>query len=224
MACLLGIDVSTTATKALLIDEHGAVVAVAADHYPFETPRPGWTEQHPHLFWDGTVKSIRAVLAQASLTGADVAAVGFTGQMHGMTLLDASGEVVRPCILWNDQRTAAQCAEITRRAGGEQAVLDLTGNPVLTGVLNLFFRAGVSDAHCGMRSFTRDAYQRLNLVTTGMEFASEMVIKAVQAGLRIAEVPITYYPRKGESKLHSFRDGWRHLRFMLSEVSRTATP
>ncbi len=133
MAYLLGVDVSTTATKALLIDEHGAVVAVAADHYPFETPRPGWTEQHPHLFWEGTVKSIRAVLAQSGLTGADVAAVGFTGQMHGMTLLDASGEVIRPCILWNDQRTAAQCAEITRRAGGEQAVLTLTGNPVLTG-------------------------------------------------------------------------------------------
>jgi xylulokinase len=133
MTCLLGIDVSTTATKALLIDERGAVVAVAAEHYPFDSPRPGWTEQPARLFWDGTVKSIRAVLAQARLTGADVAAVGFTGQMHGMTLLDASGEVVRPCILWNDQRTAAQCAEITRRAGGQQAVLDFTGNPVLTG-------------------------------------------------------------------------------------------
>ena len=96
------------------------------------------------------------------------------------------------------------------------------GNPFLTGMLNLLFKAGVSDAHCGMRAFTREAYEQMKLKTPGMEFASEMVIKAVQAGLRIAEVPITYYPRKGESKLHSFRDGWRHLRFMLSEVSRTA--
>ena len=89
------------------------------------------------------------------------------------------------------------------------------GNPTLTGILNLLFRAGVSDAHCGMRAFTKDAYEKLGLQTTGMEFASEMVIKAAKVGLKITEVPITYYPRKGESKLHSFRDGWRHLRFML---------
>jgi len=89
------------------------------------------------------------------------------------------------------------------------------GNPILTRILNLLFRAGVSDAHCGMRAFTREAYQQMELQTTGMEFASEMVINAKKAHLKIAEVPITYYPRKGESKLNSFRDGWRHLRFML---------
>ena len=89
------------------------------------------------------------------------------------------------------------------------------GNPVLTGILNLLFRSGVSDAHCGMRSFTREAYQQMELQTTGMEFASEMVIKAIKTDLKIKEIPITYYPRKGESKLNSFRDGWRHLRFML---------
>lgn len=89
------------------------------------------------------------------------------------------------------------------------------GNPVLTGLLNLLFRSGVSDAHCGMRSFTREAYQQMELQTTGMEFASEMVIKAIKTDLEIKEIPITYYPRKGESKLNSFRDGWRHLRFML---------
>lgn len=89
------------------------------------------------------------------------------------------------------------------------------GNPVLTGILNVLFRSGVSDAHCGMRSFTREAYQQMELQTTGMEFASEMVIKAIKTDLKIKEIPITYYPRKGESKLNSFRDGWRHLRFML---------
>ena len=89
------------------------------------------------------------------------------------------------------------------------------GNPVLTGILNVLFRSGVSDAHCGMRSFTREAYQQMELQTTGMEFASEMVIKAIKTELKIKEIPITYYPRKGESKLNSFRDGWRHLRFML---------
>lgn len=91
------------------------------------------------------------------------------------------------------------------------------GNPVLSGLLNLFFRTGIGDAHCGIRSFTRQAFERMHLQTGGMEFASEMVIHAAKAGLRIEEVPITYYPRAEgtEAKLRSFRDGWRHLRFML---------
>ena len=101
------------------------------------------------------------------------------------------------------------------RPGAMPKLHQYLGNPVLTGILNLLFHAGVSDAHCGMRAFTREAYQQMQLQTTGMEFASEMVIKATKANLKIVEVPITYYPRGGESKLNSFRDGWRHLRFML---------
>jgi hypothetical protein len=89
------------------------------------------------------------------------------------------------------------------------------GNPVLTGILNLFFRTGVRDAHCGMRAVRREALPRLDLRTTGMEFASEMVIRAGKARLDIAEIPIHYHPREGASKLSSFRDGWRHLRFLL---------
>jgi hypothetical protein len=89
------------------------------------------------------------------------------------------------------------------------------GNPILTGLLNLFFRTGVNDAHCGMRALRRDVLPRLDLRTTGMEFASEMVIRASKERLRIAEFPIEYHPRGGESKLSSFRDGWRHLRFLL---------
>jgi hypothetical protein len=89
------------------------------------------------------------------------------------------------------------------------------GNPILTGILNLFFRTGVKDAHCGMRALRRDVLPRLQLRTGGMEFASEMVIRAAKEKLRIAEFPISYHPRGGESKLSSFRDGWRHLRFLL---------
>src|SRR5215212_6229288 len=89
------------------------------------------------------------------------------------------------------------------------------GNPVLTGILNLFFRTGVSDAHCGMRGLRRDVLPKLDLRTTGMEFASEMVIRASKESLDIREIPIEYHPRAGESKLSSFRDGWRHLRFLL---------
>ncbi len=89
------------------------------------------------------------------------------------------------------------------------------GNPMLSGILNLFFSTGVHDAHCGMRALRRDVLPRLDLRTTGMEFASEMVVRAGKERLNIAEIPIHYHPREGESKLSSFRDGWRHLRFLL---------
>jgi hypothetical protein len=93
----------------------------------------------------------------------------------------------------------------------------MVGNLFLTGVLNLLFGARVSDAHCGMRAFRREAYERMSLRSEGMEFASEMVMMAVVRGMRIGEVPIRYYPREegSSSKLRALRDGWRHLRFML---------
>lgn len=89
------------------------------------------------------------------------------------------------------------------------------GNPFLSWFLNLLFDTGISDSHCGMRAFTAEAFEKMHLKTTGMEFASEMVINSSLADLKTTEIPITYYPREGESKLHSFRDGWRHMRFML---------
>ena len=89
------------------------------------------------------------------------------------------------------------------------------GNPILSGMLRLFFHTKISDAHCGMRSFTKEAYKKMNLKTTGMEFASEMVVNALRAKLKIKEIPITYHPRLGESKLNAFKDAWRHIRFML---------
>ncbi len=93
--------------------------------------------------------------------------------------------------------------------------LSRIGNPILSGILRLFFRTKIRDAHCGMRSFTRQAYNKLNLQTTGMEYASEMIVKAVFQKLKIKEVPISYSSRVGESKLSPFIDGWRHLKFML---------
>ncbi|MEM7481601.1 MAG: glycosyltransferase family 2 protein [Acidobacteriota bacterium] len=89
------------------------------------------------------------------------------------------------------------------------------GNPILSGMLKLLFRTRISDSHCGMRSFTREAYQRMGLRTTGMEFASEMVVNSLRERLKIEEIPITYRPRIGESKLVGMRDAWRHVRFML---------
>ena len=129
---LLGIDVGTTGSKALLIDADGAVIASATTEYPMFTPQPLWAEQNPADWWVATVASIRQVLAEGDARPDQVAGVGLTGQMHGLVLLDAAGEVLRPCIMWNDQRTAAQCAEITAMVGADE-VLRLTGNPVLPG-------------------------------------------------------------------------------------------
>jgi xylulokinase len=132
MRYFLGIDTSTTATKALLMDERGEVVGVAAAEYPFETPYPLWSEQDPALWWDATVKSIRKVLADTGLSGDQIQGVGLTGQMHGLVILDKNGEVLRPSILWNDQRTGAQCDQIRARLGKEK-LIQITGNDALTG-------------------------------------------------------------------------------------------
>ncbi len=128
----LGIDISTTGAKALLMDATGAVVTTATTALSLSTPKPLWSEQDPHDWWNGIVKSIQQALKQAGATGDDVTAVGLTGQMHGLTLLDKNGEVLRPAILWNDQRTGAQCDEIRARVG-KARFIQITGNDALTG-------------------------------------------------------------------------------------------
>ena len=132
MAHVLGIDVSTTATKAVLIDESGAVVGVGASAYGFNVPRPLWSEQDPELWWDGAVTAIRSVIATTGVPADEVVAIGLTGQMHGAVLLDAAGDVLRPAILWNDQRTATECDAI-RDALGPERLIAITGNDALTG-------------------------------------------------------------------------------------------
>ena len=132
MQYFIGIDSSTTATKALLIDEQGDVVAVAATEYGYETPRPLWSEQDPDLWWEGAANSIRQVLASSGVKADEVHGIGLTGQMHGLVLLDEDGKVLRPAILWNDQRTGPQCDEIRRRLG-KPRLIQITGNDALTG-------------------------------------------------------------------------------------------
>jgi xylulokinase len=117
MKLFLGLDVSTTGAKALLIDEKGSVVSSATAPLTLSTPHPLWSEQDPHEWWIGIAKSIRQVLELANMPGSAVTAIGLTGQMHGLVLLDEQGEVLRPAILWNDQRTGAQCDEIRARLG-----------------------------------------------------------------------------------------------------------
>ena len=124
----LGIDVSTTGAKALLLDEKGKVVASATTPLTLDTPKPLWSEQDPKEWWSGTKTSIQTALKTAGATGKDVATVGLTGQMHGLVLLDAQRNVLRPAILWNDQRTGKECDEIRTRMGGREALVKVTGN------------------------------------------------------------------------------------------------
>ncbi|MFN2135302.1 MAG: xylulokinase [Candidatus Promineifilaceae bacterium] len=129
---LLGLDISTTGAKALIVDRAGEVVASATHPLSLSTPHPLWSEQDPQGWWDGMWRSIAGALAAANLGGDDIAAIGLTGQMHGLVLLDESGQVLRPAILWNDQRTGPQCDEIRQRVGKER-LIQITGNDALTG-------------------------------------------------------------------------------------------
>jgi xylulokinase len=130
---VLGIDVSTTATKAVLVDDAGSVAAVGAAEYESEIPRPLWSEQSPALWWDAVIEATRTVLDRSGVDPAAVDAIGLTGQMHGAVLLDDADRVLRPAILWNDQRTAAEC-ELIRAAVGPERLIDLTGNDAVTGL------------------------------------------------------------------------------------------
>jgi xylulokinase len=132
MALVLGIDVSTTATKAILVDGEGAVRGIGAAEHDVQTPRPLWSEQDPAAWWAAATVAIPAALAAAGASGADVEAVGLTGQMHGAVLLGAGDEVLRPAILWNDQRTGAECDEIRATVGPER-LIEVTGNDAITG-------------------------------------------------------------------------------------------
>ncbi len=128
----LGLDLGTTGVRALLIDRMGAVLGSATAEHPLYSPAPGWMEQNPEDWWSSTCQAVRAALRQTGIDAADIQAIAVSGQMHGATLVDADGTVVRPCILWNDQRSVSQCAEITALVG-TQRLLELTGNVPLAG-------------------------------------------------------------------------------------------
>jgi xylulokinase len=129
----LGIDIGTSGTKTIAIDEKGTIVASASAEYPCDHPRPGWSEQDPTLWWDATKETVQQVMASGRFQRSDVLGVGLSGQMHGSVFLDAAGEVIRPALLWNDQRTAVECHEIETKAGGREALIRMVANPALTG-------------------------------------------------------------------------------------------
>ncbi|MDX2065997.1 MAG: xylulokinase [Fimbriimonadaceae bacterium] len=131
MAQLLGIDVGTSGAKVVLIDESGTLLAQASAGYPLDIPQPGWSQQNPEDWWQGVCDCLRQIAAELGERFAPTG-IGLTGQMHGAVFLDASGDIVAPAILWNDQRTVEECEEIERTLGRDQ-VIAVTGNPALTG-------------------------------------------------------------------------------------------
>jgi xylulokinase len=133
MAIFLGIDIGTSGTKTLAIDERGKILAEAMECYDSYFPKPLWSEQDPEDWWQATVQTVRATVKKAKVKPADVKAIGLSGQMHGSVFLDKNDRVIRRALLWNDQRTAAECDEIERRAGGRRQLIKMVANPALTG-------------------------------------------------------------------------------------------
>jgi glycosyltransferase involved in cell wall biosynthesis len=176
-------------------EDDSAATAAAAGARVVREPRRGYGSAYLAGF--AAAHGDYIVMADADLT------YDFGDIPRFVTELDAGGQLVMGDRMDNI------------RPGAMPWLHRYVGNPILTGILNLFFATGVKDAHCGMRAVRREVLPALDLRTTGMEFASEMVIRASKEGLDIRQVPIEYRPRHGESKLSSFRDGWRHLRFLL---------
>ncbi|MDI3530208.1 MAG: xylulokinase [Candidatus Atribacteria bacterium] len=131
--CVVGIDIGTSSCKTLAIDEHGEVVASSSAEYPVYTPFPGWSEQDPLDWWNAVKSTFREVAAKVKEHDFSIEGIGLTGQMHGLVLLDAQGKVLRPCILWNDQRSAPFCDQIHSLVGGKEKFMEITNNIMLPG-------------------------------------------------------------------------------------------
>src|SRR5438105_6979575 len=125
MAHLLGIDIGTSGTKTLICDDDGKVLATATAEHPISSPKPGWSEQDPQDWWNATCAATKAVLRKSKVKPNDIAGIGLSGQMHGSVFLADSDMPLRPALLWNDQRTAAECEEIESKAGGRERLIEV---------------------------------------------------------------------------------------------------
>ncbi|MCQ2437925.1 MAG: xylulokinase [Clostridia bacterium] len=133
MRMLVGLDIGTSGAKCIVADETGKVLASSVQEYPLYTPKPGWAEQNPEDWWQAVVRGLKVILSNPAVRKEDIVGVSFSGQMHGLVAMDKGNNVIRPAILWCDQRTQKQCDEITAAAGGLQGLLTYSNNRMLTG-------------------------------------------------------------------------------------------
>ena len=156
MSFVMGIDVGTSGVKCIIINEKGEVLASDTQSYPLSTPQNGWSEQDPADWWEGTKKAIKNVIKKSAIDNSEITALGFSGQMHGLVALDENDEVIRPAILWNDQRTSRECDEIIEMAGGLEGLLSYTNNTMLTGFTGgkiLWLKKNEPENYKRMKSF-----------------------------------------------------------------------
>ena len=198
MEYIIGLDLGTSATKTVLFDRELRIVASASREYPLSQPRNGWAEQNPEDWQDAALETIREVLGRSGVSGRDVKSIGLSGQMHGLVMLDGDNQVIRPAIIWCDQRTGAECEEITRRVGAER-LIEITANPALTGftaskILWVRNHEPENYARCRRILLPKD-YVRL--ILTG-EYATEV---SDASGMQLLDVPGRCWSREVLDKL-----------------------
>lgn len=198
MGCILGIDLGTSGTKTVLFEATGKQLAAATREYPLYQPHNGWAEQHPEDWYQAARDTIREVLAASQINPEDIRGIGISGQMHGLVMLDEHGQVLRPCIIWADQRTAEECAWVEETFGRER-LIDITCNPALTGFTLgkiLWVKKHEPDiyAKCRHILLPKD-YLRYRL--TG-EFATEV---SDASGMQLLDVPKRQWSQEVLDKL-----------------------
>jgi len=186
MSLLIGVDIGTSGTKTVLFKEDGSVVSSAAIEYPLYQPQNGWAEQDPSDWWHAVYGTMQSVIRKSGCRPSDIKGVGLSGQMHGLVMLDKAGNVLRKSIIWCDQRTAKECAEITEKVGAKR-LIEITANPALTGFTAskiLWVRNNEPDvyAKCAHILLPKD-YIRYML--TG-EFATEV---SDASGMQLLDIP-----------------------------------
>lgn len=186
MNYLIGIDIGTSATKTVLYDEKFNLIASASEEYPLYQPQNGWAEQNPEDWRDASLNTVKAVLGQSGVKAEDVKSIGLSGQMHGLVMLDENGEVLRPSIIWCDQRTAAQCEEITERVGAAR-MIEITANPAMTGFTAskiLWVRENEPEIYAKCRHILLPK-DYVRYILTG-EFATEV---SDASGMQLMDIP-----------------------------------
>lgn len=186
MEYILGIDIGTSGTKTVLFDKTGVVIASCTEEYPLSQPQNGWAEQDPHDWWHAVCTTCTAVLKDSGVAAADVKGIGLSGQMHGLVMLDENNEVLRPSIIWCDQRTQKECDEITEKVGAER-LIEITANPALTGFTAskiLWVRNNEPDVYAKCRHILLPK-DYIRFMLTG-EYATEV---SDASGMQLLDVP-----------------------------------